>query len=99
MDNVLTSDGPFAGPEFADRLDLIRRNCRALLVGAVAEQPRRFCRRFRRAVARQWPLSLRAMRRLRRRAERRFGDAAAVVRRRTGAESLLDLLLAETAAA
>lgn len=93
IDRVLDGEELFAGPELADRIDLVRRNCRALLVGAVADQPRLFSRRFRRAVARRWPLSFRAMRRLRRRAERRFRDAAGRLQRRTGAASLLDLLL------
>jgi hypothetical protein len=93
IDRVLDGEELFAGPELADRIDLVRRNCRALLAGAVADQPRLFSRRFRRTVARQWPLSFRAMRRLRRRAERRFRDAAGALQRRTGAASLLDLLL------
>ncbi len=95
IDRALDEAGTFTGPELADRIDLIRRNCRALLVGAVAEQPRRFSRRFRRRLARRWPLSSWAMRRLRRRAERRFGDAASVLRSHTGATSLLDSLLAQ----
>jgi len=61
----------FAGPHLADELDLLRRNCRSLIVGAMAEQPARFSARFRRGMARQWPFSLRALCRLRRRAERR----------------------------
>ena len=75
IDNVLASDGPFGGPDFADRLDLIRRNCQALLVSSVAERPKRFSRRFRRDLERQWPLSFRAQRRLRRRAIRRWSAA------------------------
>lgn len=75
IDNVLTSDGPFGGPDFADRLDLIRRNCMALLVSSVAEHRKRFSRRFRRDLERQWPLSFRAQRRLRRRAIKRWSAA------------------------
>jgi hypothetical protein len=85
----------FEGPEYADRKDLVRRNCRSLLVGAVADQPRRFSRRFRHVLSRQWPLSLRAMRRLRRRAERRFKKATERLQGRSGAPSLLDWLLRE----
>jgi hypothetical protein len=96
IDRVLDEAEIVSGPEYADRTDLIRRNCRALLVSAVAEQPRRFSRRFRRTLARRWPLSFRAMRRLRRRAERRCRDAARALERRTGATSVLDWLLAET---
>jgi hypothetical protein len=92
---VLEGADVVAGPAYADRRDLIRRNCLTLLVGAVSEQPARFTRRFRRAIERQWPLSLRAMRRLRRRAERRGREASASLRRRAGASSLLDLAIAE----
>jgi hypothetical protein len=96
MNDVLDASPLLAPPEAADRKDLIRRNCTSLLVGAVAEQPRRFSGAFRRAVARQWPLSLRAMRRLRRRAENRFGAAARALEERTGGGSLLDWALAQS---
>jgi hypothetical protein len=76
-----------------DTRDLIRRNCQTLLVGAVAEQPRRFTRRFRRTVERQWPFGFRAMRRLRRRAQRRYSEAARTLERQRGARSILDLVL------
>jgi hypothetical protein len=66
--DIVLGNGLFEGPGFSDRLDLIRRNCRALLLGSVAEHPKRFTRRFRRHLARQWPVSFRAHRRLRRRA-------------------------------
>jgi hypothetical protein len=95
IDRVLDEADILAGPAYADRKDLVRRNCRTLLVGAVSEQPARFTRRFRRAIEGQWPFSLRAMRRLRRRAERRAREAAGSLRRRAGAQSLLDLALAE----
>ncbi len=58
--------------ECTDRLDLIQRNCRALLVGSVAKQPRRFSLGFRRQLAAQWPVSFRAHCRLRRRALRHW---------------------------
>ena len=92
VDRVL-DDEPLTGLAAADRRDLVRRNCRALLVGAIAEQPRRFTRPFRRAIERRWPFSFGAMRRLRRRAEVRFGDAARRAAARAGAPSLLDLVL------
>ena len=95
IDRVLDGADAVAGPAYADRRDLIRRNCQTLLVGAVAEQPARFTRRFRRAIEGRWPLSLRAMRRLRRRAERRAREASGSLRRRAGVPSLLDLALAE----
>jgi hypothetical protein len=79
IDIVLAGDGPFSGPDFADRLDLIRRNCLTLLVGSVAEHRKRFSRRFRRNLARRWPLSFRAQRRLRRRAIRRWSAAQSKV--------------------
>ena len=96
IDRVLDGAELVTGPGCDDKKDLIRRNCRALLVGAVAEQPHRFSRRFRRTLARQWPLSFRAMRRLRKRAERRFRKAASALQRRTGATSLLEWVLAQT---
>jgi len=95
IDRVLDEE-PLAGLEAADRRDLVRRNCRTLLVGAIAAQPRRFTRRFRRAVERRWPFSFGTMRRLRRRAERRLRHAASRGVARAGDPSLLDLVL-ETA--
>jgi hypothetical protein len=92
---VLDATPLLASPAAADRKDLVRRNCTALLVGAVGEQPRRFSRGFRREIVRQWPFSLRAQRRLRRRAEARFGEAGRRLQERTGAPSLLDWALAE----
>jgi len=91
---VLEGAEVVAGPAYADRRDLIRRNCRTLLVGAVAEQPSRFTRRFRRAIERRWPLSLHALRRLRRRAQTRARQASCSLRRRAGTSSLLDLAIA-----
>jgi hypothetical protein len=72
IDRALARNGGFAGEHLADEVDLLRRNCRSLVVGAIADQPSRFSRRFRRAVSRQWPFSLRGLRRLRRRTQRRF---------------------------
>ncbi len=88
-------DVSLTDPALADRRDLIRRNCRSLLVGAVAEEPGRFTRRFRGRIARQWPLTLGAVRRLRRRAQRTLGHAAARIEERTGSPSLLDWILAQ----
>jgi hypothetical protein len=72
IDRTLDDAHCFRGPGRADQIDLLRRNCRSLVVGAIASQPRLFSAAFRRAVARQWPFSLRALRRLRVRAQRRF---------------------------
>jgi len=47
---------------------LVHRHCRAMLVDCIAVQHGRFSRAFLRRVARQWPVSLRAHRRLRHRA-------------------------------
>jgi hypothetical protein len=95
IDRVLDAQELLARPALADRKDLVRRNCRSLLVGAVVEQPRLFTRRFRRELTRRWPFSARAMRRLRRRAEQRLRSAALALQRRTGVPSLLDWLLAQ----
>ena len=92
MHRVVEGSSRFGGRAFAARRDLILRNCRTLLVGAVAEEPRLFSRTFRRALERRWPLGLRALRRLRRYADRRLCETAAEMRRRRGAESLFDLI-------
>ena len=95
IDRVLDDAEILAGPEAADRKDLVRRGCQNLLVGTIADQPRHFTRAFRRAVERQWPFSLAGTRRLRRRAERRFTGAASGLQARRGVTSLLDLVSAE----
>ncbi len=82
IDRVLAGEGPSPAPELPDRLDLIRRNCRALLVGSVAEHPKLFSRRFRGELAGRWPVSFRASRRLRRRALRRWRRATNALRAR-----------------
>ena len=79
IDTVLLGNRCFEGPVFTDRLELIRRNCLALLVGSVAEQPHRFSRRFRRHLARQWPVSFRGYRWLRRRAQAHWRKAQSTV--------------------
>lgn len=61
-----------------EKLDLLRRNCRSLVVGSIAEQPSLFTSRFGRQVAGQWPLSLVGMRRLRLRARRRLPGARVI---------------------
>jgi hypothetical protein len=95
IDRVLDDEEVPGRPELADRQDLIRRNCRTLLVGAIAEQPHRFSRRFRRQLARRWPFAFRAMRRLRRRAQKRYQMAATRHHPGVSATSLLDRLLAQ----
>lgn len=72
VDRVLDQGQCFGGAHLADRLDLLRRNCHSLIVGSMADQPSLFSGRFRRAVTRQWPLSLGGMRRLRQRAKQRL---------------------------
>jgi len=87
MDLIL--DGaPIAGGDSGDRLDLIRRNCRALLVSCVAESGRLFSRGFRRHLENEWPLTLRAQRGLRRRLGRRWRGIAT----RLGSDWLDDAL-------
>ena len=44
MHRVVEGSERFGGPVFAARRDLILRNCRTLLIGAVAEEPRLFSR-------------------------------------------------------
>ena len=92
IDAALDSTPVLGAREHADCLDLIRRNCRALLVGVVAEHPELFTRGFRRELERQWPLSLSAMRRLRRRALHRFRTTSERVHERFGVTPL-ELLL------
>jgi hypothetical protein len=93
-----TLDGAFGDTAFAERLDLIRRNCRALLVGSVALQPARFSRRFRRALESRWPVSFRAHRRLRGRALdlfQRASDRARAEDDRSPLEQLFDFASAD----
>jgi hypothetical protein len=96
IDVVLDANHAFAGTRTDDCIDLIRRNCRALLVGVIAEQPNLFSRAFRRSVERQWPLGFGAMRRLKRRAQRRFQATAQCLQAQRGVSSPLDLLLADS---
>jgi hypothetical protein len=76
---VLLRSERFCHPAYADRIDLIHRNCTALLVGSVAAHPSRFSRRFRRRMARSWPVSFRSHRRLRRRALRQWSRLSGLV--------------------
>ena len=94
IDVVLDAEQDLPAARTADCVDLIRRNCRALLVGVMAEQPGLFSRSFRRSVERQWPLGFRAIRRLRRRAQRRFQATAQHLQAQRGVSSPLELLLA-----
>ncbi len=92
MHRVVDGSRRFAGPAYAARRDLILRNCRTLLVGAVAEDSGLFSRPFRRRLEGRWPLRFRAMRRLRRTAQRQFQRTAQRLRERRGVESLFELL-------
>ena len=76
IDAVLLHSERFNDEAYGDRIDLIRRNCLALLVGSVAEQPARFSRGFRRRLAGSWPVSFRSHRRLHRRALARVAEDA-----------------------
>jgi hypothetical protein len=92
MHRVLGESPRLSGPAFEARKDLILRNCTALLVGAVGEHRRRFGPSFLRQIEQRWPVDFGSMSRLRRLAERRFRAVARVLSRRTGTDSVLDLL-------
>jgi len=94
IDVVLDRERAGAGAATNDCLDLIRRNCHCMLATVISAQPRMFSRRFRRSVERQWPVSFRAMRRLRRRAHARFQSTSQRLQARRGVSSPLELLLA-----
>lgn len=94
IDGVLDRERAGASAETGDCLDLIRRNCHCMLATVISAQPAMFSRRFRRSVERQWPLSFRAMRRLRRRARQQFQAASQRLQARRGVSSPLELLLA-----
>jgi len=81
MHRVVDSSERFSSPRYTDLKDLILRNCTFLLVGAVAENPRLFSRRFRRSLERRWPFRFASMRRLRRRASDKLGQAIETLRR------------------
>jgi hypothetical protein len=93
IDAVLDGHAPHAAAPAGDCVDVIRRNCRALIVGVVARRPHRFSRRFGRRIERQWPVTLRATRRLIAHAHRRLTATSEQVRRQRGLPSPLDLLL------
>jgi len=94
IDVVLDRERAGARAETSDCLDLVRRNCHCMLAAVISAQPSMFSRRFRRSVERQWPLSFRAMRRLRRRAQQRFQSTSQRLQTRRGVSSPLELLLA-----
>ncbi|HXY38202.1 MAG TPA: hypothetical protein VEQ10_00945 [Vicinamibacteria bacterium] len=92
VDRVTLGSGRFASPEYGPRLDLVRRNCRLLLVGAVAEQERLFSRVFVRSLEERWPFDFASMRQLRREAQRRYRRTLSTLQRRRGVRSLLELV-------
>ena len=92
IERALTASPRFATPRHEQRLDLLRRNCTWLLVASVAASPRLFTRDFSRRLERRWPLGFRRMRRLQRRARKRFTRARRRLAERRGAESLFELL-------
>jgi hypothetical protein len=93
IDVVLDRERVGASAETGDCLDLIRRNCHCMLAAVMSGQPALFSRSFRRSVERQWPLSFRAMRRLRRRAQTRFQSTSQRLQERRGVSSPLDLIV------
>jgi hypothetical protein len=92
MHRVLEESPRLAGRRYAARKDLILRNCTALLVSAVGEQPERFTPPFRRGLEERWPVDFASMTRLLRRAARRGRRAARVLCRRKSVDSPLALL-------
>jgi hypothetical protein len=95
IDVVLERERAGASAETNDCLDLIRRNCHCMLAAVMSAQPALFSRRFRRSVERQWPLSFRAMRRLRRRTQQRFQATAQRLQQRNsvkGSDPFTELL-------
>ena len=92
IDRVTSGPGRFASREYGPRLDLVRRNCRLLLVGAVAEEERLFSRAFVRALEERWPFDFASLRLLRREARRRYRRTLATLQRRRGVRSLLELV-------
>ncbi len=93
MRGVIDGAECLGGPGFADRKDLILRNCTVLMVSAIAERPDFFTRSFRRSIERGWPLGLRAMRALRRYGQKRLGRARRELERRKNVRSLWDLVV------
>jgi len=92
MSRVLGDSARIAGPGWADRKDLILRNCTFLMVGSIAEHRDLFRRSFLRGLEERWPFDLASMTRLHRTAARRFHRVGRELSRRTGTRSLLDLL-------
>ena len=80
--SVLANAPRFAGLRLAAVRDLIERNCLFLLVGAIAENQDLFSRAYVRALEEQWPLDFAAMRKLRRRGQKKSGRVLQVLRRR-----------------
>lgn len=79
---VLQSSPRFAGPQLAPVRDLIERNCTFLLVAAVADNQELFSRSYVRALEAQWPLDFGALRKLKRRGQKRSEQTLKVLRRR-----------------
>ena len=92
IDRITLGSSRFHGPEYDQRLDLVRRNCRLLLLGAIAEQERLFSRAFVRVLEERWPFDFASLRQLRREAQRRYRRTLATLQRRRGVRSLLELV-------
>lgn len=98
MRRIVDGSPRFAAEAYAAQRDLIVRSCTMLLVGAVAEDPGLFSRRFRRTLVRRWPLGLGAMRRLRRRAVATWESCRPRLEERAGGEGLWALIEEEPVA-
>jgi hypothetical protein len=92
VQRVIDEAPRFAGEAFADRKDLIRRNCTFLLVAAAAENPALCSRAFLASLQEGWAFDFAAMRALRVRAHKRYRMALQRLSRRRGVASPFDLL-------
>jgi hypothetical protein len=89
---VVDESPRFAALRYDDRLDLIRRNCTLLLVGAVAENAELFSRPFTTALEERWQVDFASLRGLRRAAAKRYGRTLERLCRRRGLAGVLDLV-------
>lgn len=95
LHRVIDGGERFADPRYDDLKDLIRRNCVGLFVGAVADDPGLFSRGFVRHLERRWPIRFRALRRLKKRARKRFERTGELLRQKHGVRSVFELLNGE----
>jgi hypothetical protein len=92
MERIMGRWERWTSPERVDGCDLVLRNCTFLMVGSIARHRRLFGRRFLEGIEERWPLTLAAMSRLGRKAERLFRRVGRELSRRNGMASPVDLL-------